>query len=481
MTDVSLQLDALWEANTDYARSIGLSGATTRSLLYLFALRFLSTGNETLESLWRELGTRQSRSSGNLGSANEKLQELTREVEKRLPELQGVFTQQLLPALRSAESLLDRWVSSLDTLGRSVKADPLCFGDWFDQACESVAVGGADGFQFATPRPLAKLMVRLAAPNAGESVHDPCAGIGTILAATVPRVSKPRHSPTLSGQEIQAGVAGLARLRLFLVGARDVRIYVGDVLRHPEFVRHVTEADPWGRPQLVKSHDPETFDVVVCDPPYGQRFGDVQFAESDPYRRFVYGRPGRTSGDMAFIQHAIACLKPHGRAVTLIPHGPLFRGGADAQVRTNMIADDIIDAVIGLPSGMLPGLSLEPALLLCRRDRKKLGRAGRILFIDASQCRDQLATSSKWQGLTDEIASIFAHYSDAPALAKVVPLAEIEANEFSLQPRRYVTERDRTQRIDTRAALAEAADYEREAASHAERMAQLLRQLSGAG
>lgn len=478
MTDTSSQLDGLWETNVDYARSIGFSGAT-RTLLYLFALRFLSTQDKILEGLWGEVRIRHGRFSGNLGLAREMLQKLTQGVEKRFPELEQVFTQQLLPGLGSAESLLDRWVWGLDVLGASVKVTSSDFGHWFDRMCETIAVGGADGFQFATPRPLAELMVHLAAPTFGESVHDPCAGVGTILAAAVTRVGNPQNLPALSGQEIEPGVVALAQLRLFLLGASEIRLRSGDVIRHPEFVQNVTETDFFGRSRLTKGNDLETFDVVLCDPPYGQRFGDIHFAEFDPYRRFVYGRPGRTSGDLAFVQHAIACLKPHGRAVTLIPHGPLFRGGADVRIRTNMIADDVIDAVIGLPSGMLPGLSLELALLLCRRDKKESGRPERVLFIDASQRRDALGTSSKWQALADEIVSICANSTDVPSFARVVARTEIEHNLCSLQPRRYISREDQTQSVDIRATLAEAVRHERDAVRHAELMERLLEQLSG--
>lgn len=478
MTNTSSQLDGLWEVNADYARSIGFSGETTRALLYLFALRFLSTQDKAVEELWREVRIRQGRFSGNLGLAREMLQKLAQGVERRFPELERVFTQQLLLGLGSADSLLDRWVWDLDALGSSVKVTSVGFGHWFDRMCESIAVGGADGFQFSTPRPLAELIVRLAAPTAGESVHDPCAGIGTILAAAAFRVGNPECSAALSGQEIEPGVVALARLRLFLLGAGEVRIRTGDVIRHPEFVQHVTETDFFGKTRLTKGTDLETFDVVLCDPPYGQRFGDTHFAEFDPYRRFVYGRPGRTSGDMAFVQHAIACLKPHGRAITLIPHGPLFRSGADVTIRTNMIADDVIDAVIGLPAGMLPGLSLELALLLCRRDRKEAGRAGQILFIDASQRRDALETPGKWESLADEVVSTCANNADVPSFARVVTRAEIERNLFSLQPRRYISREDPMQCVDIRATLAEAVRHERGAIRHAELMEQLLEQLS---
>jgi type I restriction enzyme M protein len=332
-----------------------------------------------------------------------------------------------------------------------------------------------------TPRPLAQLMVRLAAPIADDSIHDPCMGIGTILAAAVAQADPAAQLLALSGQEIQPGVAALARLRLFLLGARNVRVHVGDVLRNPAFVQRETHTTPPGWRPFEESGGLETFDVVLCDPPYGQRFGDIQFAESDQYRRFVYGLPGRTSGDMTFIQHTFACLKPTGRAVVLIPHGPLFRGGADMEVRHNMIAGDIIDAVIGLPAGMLPGLSLELALLICRRNKKDLGREAHVLFIDASQQRDAPGNPAKWQTLADEIVSICADPADRPSLSRVVARAEIEANEFSLQPRRYIARQDPKDRIDIQSTMAEARDLEHAAVRYAEAMEQLLGRLIGGG
>jgi type I restriction-modification system DNA methylase subunit len=474
MTNALSQLDELWEANADYARSVGLSGSATRTLLYLFALRFLSTHEPQLQNFWREMRLD---SVFRQPFTGEKLDELTRVIEKRFPQLTRVFTQQLLPGLRATESLLERWVRSLDALGGTIKVNSREFGTWFSQKCESVVLGGGDGFQLTTPRPVAELMLRLAAPCANESVHDPCLGIGTILAVAAARIETREQSPTLSGQEIQPDVADLARLRLFLLGAHDVRINIGDVLRHPQFTQPGgpmnAELGIWPADDL----ELETFDVVLCDPPYGQRFGDTRFAEIDPYRRFVYGRLGRASGDMAFAQHAIACLKPHGRSVTLIPHGPLLRGGADLDIRTNMIAADVIDAVIGLPSGVLPGQSLELALLLCGRNKKESGRADKILFINASHRREALATTGNWQSLTDEIVAILENRKEVPNLARIVSREEIENNAFSLQPRRYIDRESQTSRIDILAAFLEARRSEHEAIQHAERMTDLLTQL----
>jgi type I restriction-modification system DNA methylase subunit len=142
-----------------------------------------------------------------------------------------------------------------------------------------------------------------------------------------------------------------------------------------------------------------------------------------------------------------------------------------------MLADDIVDAVIGLPSGTLPGLSIEPALLICRLDRKDEKRAGHILFIDASQRRDALRSSSAWQALADEIVSIYSSGTDSPSLARVATRTEVEHNLSSLQPRRYIARDMHLDPIDPRAALEEAAVHEAEATRNAAIMDRLLDRL----
>lgn len=457
-------LDVLLQASVDSSRAIGPPGTTTRALLGVCACRHLAGRNSELDDTWRNI-----RSMGRYSRphAADALMQLADRIERTHPELEDVFTRHLFSNLPALESMLDEWIWRLNVADET---DPQHFGLWFDQTCDAAAGPGVGGLQFSTPRPLANLMVRLVAPAAGERIHDPCAGFGTLLATTAGQVSGGAQPISLSGQEVDPNIAALARLRLYLLGARNIRIHVGDVLREPRFVegsRH-----QFGSGQL------ETFDVLLCDPPYGQRLGNNDFARHDPHGRFRYGPPGRTSSDMAFLQHALASLRPNGRAIALISHGPLLRGGADVLVRKSMLEDNVIEAVIGLPAGTLPGLSIEPALLILRGpDAAKHDHNRRVLFMDCSQRRDALANTGTWQAFADEIVSTYTRGRHPGCSASHVRLAAVNDSPFSLQPRRYVTRDDLTPPVDVIAALNEAATLEREAIRQTAIMERLLQEV----
>ena len=384
------------------------------------------------------------------------LLELAGEVETNLQELEGVFRDHLIPNLRGSEDLLIGWIRELTPLGPGLRKDAQAFGRWFDATVDNTVGRGIFGLQYTTPRGIADLMVDLAAPQARDRIHDPCCGSGGLLAAALAWLGECRKGsvPTsLSGQEATAEIAALAQLRLYLLGGRDVRVRPGDTLRHPLF---------------VENQQLEKFDVVLCNPPVGQR---REFAPSDPYGRFKHGQPGRTSTDIAFLQHATACLNENGRAVMLIPHGPLFRGGADAKIRSGMVKEDLIDMVIGLPTGVLPGVSMEVAVVVCRC-RKPDDRRGHVLFVDAS---DQ-SVAFRNADVRDIVHRLIGYEREEydPKVARLAPHSEIEANGFSLQPRRYVRREEMAEPVDIEAALAKASEYEKEAARQLMRMEELI-------
>lgn len=462
VTDPIQDAAHLFERSLDHSRSVGPPASTARALLQLAALRFLSPSElrPAVANSWSGV-----------------LESMADSVERSYPQLAGIFTDDLLTTLRNRELPLREWMSSLDNVCAAFAGDAAAFGKWFDAVTDSVVGRGVPGWQYATPRNLANLVAGLAKPQPQESVHDPCVGAGSFLAAAIAYNSNRSATLTLGGQEIDPGIATLARLRLFLLGARDVQIKVGDVLRDPLFVEAASAPSLPGQWWESGEKKLSTFDVVFCDPPYGQRLSNIDFLYSDHNDRFRHGKPSRASSDMAFLQHAIACLRSGGRALTLIAHGPLYRSGGDGDIRANMIREDLIEAVIGLPFGVLPGLSIEPALILCRRG-KDATRKGRVLFIDASDMRDALSEPTAWQDFAGKILETFEKGNEVRAFSRVATLAEIETQGFSLQPRRYVARRDESSSsFDLRTALAQAREYEHEAEMHATQMDRLSTEL----
>jgi DNA-binding CsgD family transcriptional regulator/SAM-dependent methyltransferase len=478
VTDPLREATALFERHLDQARSTGPRVTTARMLLQLFALRFLSTAPTPGESQdsWQRMTELVSADPTRVRAS---LDQLAIRVESQHLQLKGIFTNHLLPTLLDAESLLREWVDSLSRIGSLFGPEGVSFGKWFDAVMDSSVTRGASALQSTTPRNVADLMVRLAEGAPDESFHDPCVGLGTILAAVGERARGEIEKVALSGQDIDPSSAALARLRLFLLGARTVRIEVGDVLREPLFVEQTSMPSLFaGQPPMrVNSDDLESFDIVLCDPPYGQRLANVEFARHDRYKRFQYGKPGKGSSDLAFLQHCIACLKPRGRAIVLIAHGPLFRGGGDGEIRKKLIDHDFVDTVIGLPFGTLPGLSTELALIVFRRG-KKATRKNRILFIDASAERNAVRNLTEWGELADHIVRTSSAGRDVQTFSRSVPVEEIRSNGYSLQPRRYVArEREPATSFDIQVALAQASAHEAEAANHAAEMTEVLREL----
>ena len=477
MTDSLQEATALFERHLDQARATGPRATTARMLLQLFALRFLSRAirPDDSQGSWQRM---MDSTSTDPIRVQKTLDRLATFVERAHPELEGVFTNQLLPTLLDAGSLLREWVYSLGRIGTLFGSETARFGIWFDAVMDSSVTRGTAALQSTTPRNVADLMVRLAEGAPGESYHDPCVGLGTILAAVTSHTYEGVARIRLSGQDIDPSSAALARLRLFLLRARTVRIKVGDVLREPLFVEKISRPRllPGQPPEHVNSDDLETFDVVLCDPPYGQRLANIEFADHDRYKRFGHGKPGKGSSDLAFLQHCIACLKPGGRAIVLTAHGPLFRGGGDGEIRKNLIDHDLVDTVIGLPFGTLPGLSLEPALIVFRRG-KKATRKNRILFVDASTKRNALRNSTEWEELADNIVWASSG-KDVEKFSRSVSVEEIKSNGYSLQPRRYVVhEKEPATSFDIQAALVQASAHEAEAANHAAQMTEALREL----
>src|SRR5690606_34839347 len=123
---------------------------------------------------------------------------------------------------------------------------------------------------------------------------------------------------------------------------------------------------------------------VLANPPFSLKNWGYEEAQADPFHRFPYGVPPKSYGDLAFVCHMVASLNAKGKMGTVIPHGVLFRGGAESKIRKGFVKDDLIEAIIGLPANIFYGTSIPAALLIINKNKPQ-ERKGKILFIDASQ------------------------------------------------------------------------------------------------
>lgn len=195
------------------------------------------------------------------------------------------------------------------------------------------------------------------------------------------------------------------------------------------------------------------YDRVIANPPFSLKEWGRDVAQSDGFGRFRFGVPPETKGDFAFLQHMVAILGDEGRLGVVMPHGVLFRGGAEENIRRGLLQEDLFEAVIGLAPKLFYGTGIHASILVLNK-AKPLVRRHQVLFIEAS---DEFEAGSNQNRLRDQdidhICDTFRAYSDVKKCARVVPLQEIRQNNWDLRIGKYVDTSDEEERIDVTQAL----------------------------
>lgn len=280
---------------------------------------------------------------------------------------------------------------------------------------------------FCTPRSVIRLMVRLVEPKQGQSIYDPFAGSGGMLILAreyAEEHGQGRDDLAVYGQEINATAWSTAKLNLLLNGITDGSLLRGDTLTDP---LHKTEFGELQR-----------FDRILTNPPFSGNYAAKDIGHPE---RMVYGwAPERSKVDLMSIQHVLAVLNPDGIAANVTPHGILFRGGAESEIRRGITEDNRLEAVIGIGPNVFYGTSI-PACILVLRGTNGVPseRRGSVLFVNA----EREVTTGRTQNFlepqhVEKIVSSFQAWKTIPGFARVVPLAEIAANGYNLNIRRYV-------------------------------------------
>lgn len=289
---------------------------------------------------------------------------------------------------------------------------------------------GKKAGEFFTPRAIVSLLIQILDPKDGDSVYDPACGSGGMLVETINTV-RAHHGDTrtlrLYGQEVNLTTSAIARMNLFLHDIEDFRIVRGDTLRSPGL------RDSDGRISQ--------FAVVVANPPFSLSNWGADTWPADP--RSFCGVPPAKNGDYAWIQHMVSSMDPKtGRVGVVMPHGVLFRGGAEGKIRECLIKEDKLEAVIGLPPNLFYSTTI-PACLLIFRANKPSERRGHVLFVDGA-ARFTKGRNQNHMTLEDAraILAAFTTGSDPDGEGgvhvRLVPHREIEANGWDLNIGRYV-------------------------------------------
>lgn len=291
------------------------------------------------------------------------------------------------------------------------------------------ADAGKKAGEFFTARGPATLLAKLAQPKDGDRICDPACGSGGLLLLAGAEVEKQgSKNYALYGQESTGSTYQLARMNMFLHGKDSARLEWGDTLNNPLLVEN---------DQLMK------FSTVIANPPFSLKKWGAENAEGDKYKRFWRGVPPKDKGDFAFITHMVETAKPKtGRVAVIVPHGVLFRGGAEGKIREAMLRENIIDAVIGLPAGLFQTTGIPVAILIIDRSREVDGANENkkdVLFIEASK---EFKSGKAQNILTEEnIEKIYETYAKRKEIEKFsrkVKFAEIQENDFNLNITRYV-------------------------------------------
>ena len=310
---------------------------------------------------------------------------------------------------------------------------------------------GKKGGDFYTPRDVIRLMVRLIKPRPGLSVYDPTCGSGGMLIISREFIEQSGGDPTnvrLCGQVNDASAWSICKLNMLLPGVPGADIQLTVTLLHP---------------MHREAGELERFDRVIANPPFSQNYArsSMEFPE-----RFRWGWCPTTGkkGDLMFAQHMLAVCKPGGMVTTVMPHGVLFRGGAEKEIRQKVLAQDLIEAIIGIPPNLFYGAGIPACILVMRPNltgqspnpNKPEGHRGQVLFINAdAEFHAGRAQNYLRPEHVEKIVSTFDRFEDVPGYARRVSLEEIgsPANDWNLNIRRYVNNSPPPEPHDVRAHL----------------------------
>jgi type I restriction enzyme M protein len=318
-------------------------------------------------------------------------------------------------------------------------------GDAYEYLIERFASdAGKKAGEFYTPPAVSLLLAELLDPQPGERICDPACGSGSLLIKCARQVGSANYA--VYGQEANGATWALCMMNMFLhdINVSRDNIRWTDTLKEPRLT--------------TDSHTLMRFNVVVANPPFSLDKWGADKAAADRFGRFRRGVPPASKGDYAFISHMIETtfIEPsqRGRVGVIVPHGVLFRGGAEGRIRQQLIEENLLDAVIGLPENLFYGTGIPAAILLFRRDRAD----DRVLFIDASASYEQGTNRNFLRPAhRKQIVGTYRERASLPKYSHLASREELAANDYNLNIPRYVDTFEEEAPVDIAAVNAEIA------------------------
>ena len=316
---------------------------------------------------------------------------------------------------------------SLDFRANRTEGDDL-LGDAYEYLMRHFATeSGKSKGQFYTPAEVSRIMARVVGigpdTRQDQTIYDPTCGSGSLL---LKAADEAPHGITVYGQEMDNATWALARMNMILHGHPTAELWRGNTLAAPYFKK--------------QDHSLKTFDFAVANPPFSDKaWSSGLDPVNDEYRRFEYGIPPARNGDYAFLLHLIASLKSRGKGAIIMPHGVLFRGNRESDIRKNLVKRGLLKGIIGLPPNLFYGTGIPACILVI--DKESASTRTGIFMIDAS--RDFRKDGNKNRLRAQDIhrmVDVFNKQTEVPGYARMVPLADLAspANDYNLNIPRYI-------------------------------------------
>ena len=331
----------------------------------------------------------------------------------------------------------------LDFSANRAEGDDI-LGDAYEYLMRHFATqSGKSKGQFYTPAEVSRIMAKVIGINLAkrldQTVYDPTCGSGSLL---LKAANETEHGITIYGQEIDVATRALAKMNMILHNNPTAEIWQGNTLSRPHFTS--------------KDGSLKRFDFAVANPPFSYKSWKIGFdPANDEYGRFEgFGIPPASYGDYAFLLHLIKSLKSTGKGAIILPHGVLFRGSAEAEIRKSIIKRGYIKGIIGLPSNLFYGTGIPACIIVI--DKENADRRKGIFMIDASKgyFKDGNKNRLREQDIR-KIVDVFNKQLEIPKYSRLVPISEISdlKNDYNLNITRYIDSREEEDLQDIEAHL----------------------------
>lgn len=369
----------------------------------------------------KEIGDRINKVIGKLAEANDLLGVINvadfndedklgkgQEMQDRLSKLVGIF-------------------ESLDFRANRAEGDDL-LGDAYEYLMRHFATeSGKSKGQFYTPAEVSRIMAKVigisSTTRQDQTIYDPTCGSGSLL---LKAADESPHGLTIYGQENDVATWALAKMNMILHGHPTAELHRGNTLSAPFFKN--------------KDDSLKTFDFAVANPPFSAKaWTNGLNPLHDQFHRFEYGIPPAKNGDFAFLLHVVSSLKSTGKAAVILPHGVLFRGNKEADIRRNLIKRGLIKGIVGLPPNLFYGTSIAACIVVI--DKENAATRSAIFLIDASKgfIKDANKNRLRAQDI-HRIVDVFNNQTEIDGYSRKVSVDEIAsaANDYNLNIPRYI-------------------------------------------